>query len=352
MAKKSSPLPSALLLLLGTLPLLLGGCWPWEGPRPLPTPAPTNTPPKVEEATQQSPPVEGRLLYAREGHIWLRTGTTAHRLTEDLAATQPCWSPDGTQIVFVVKGEGYSDIWVMDAQGNNPHAVTNNQSPHPPHTRQAVYSSYWAFQPQWIPPDGEWIGYISHGTPQSMSGVMSVWRIRPDGSEEHRYLALNGQIESPTWSPDGQVLALAYYPYRQEAQLHYLDPDTGSVLLLGEDEDGVARYDPAWSPDGNWIAYAARKNGRTDLWVMPSPLNPLYEQDPTPVRLTEQGQARAPAWSPTGRQIAFIAGEKDTFDLWLLTLDLPPGGPPRPVKSERLSAGVLLDATARPCWAP
>ena len=343
-----------LLCMLVTVASTVGGCRLWTTPAPPPeTPPPTATPPQVEEASKHSPSVEGRLLYARAGNIWLRSETTSQRLTEGVWATQPCWSPDGRQIVFVVRGDKYSDLWIMDADGKNVHPITSNASESPGYTLESAYSSFWAFQPQWAPAAaGEWITFISHGRPESSSSNMSIWQIQPDGSNEQRYLPRNGQTETPTWSPDGQLLAFTSMPYQTGPQLRYYDPTSGNVMELGPDVEGIERYDPAWSPDGAWIAYAARQGRQTDLWLMPSPLNPFFFGDWSPLRLTERGSARSPAWSPTGRQIAFIAGENDSFDLWLLNLDLVPGQPPKPAREEKLTSGLQVDATARPNWAP
>jgi len=338
--------------LLVTITLAAGGCWPWED-RSLPqTPAPTASPPKVEDAGHSSPSVQGRLLYARAGNIWLRSGTSAERLTEGIWATQPCWSPDGRQITFVVKEEGYSDIWIMAADASNQYAVTANSAQANPGTFSFAHHSYWAFQPQWIPPSGEWIGYVSHIQPIRLTTPMSIWLIRPDGTGEYQHLYWgDAHIESPVWSPDGESLAFTLHTVSNGAQLRYLDVN-GNRLPLGEDVAGIERYDPAWSPDGDWIAYAARQGGRTDLWLMPSPQNPLYEAEWSPLRLTQRGTARGPAWSPTGRQIAFVAEENDSFDLWLLNLDLTTGAYPGPAREEKLTNGANVDATARPSWAP
>ncbi len=341
-----------LLLLLLATALSAGGCWLWEPlPSPQQTPAPTPTPPTVQEAGVSSPSITGRLLYAAAGHIWLRTGTTARRLTEETTGTQPAWSPDGRQIAFVVRGEYYSDIWVMAADGGDAHAITNFRSAAGEYSFEAVHGSYWAAQPQWIPPGGLWISFISHGSPDFKSSVLSIWIMHPDGAERRRYLGLSQNIESPVWSPDGEWLAFTLFMSGRPPQLRTMDPD-GNIRALGPDSEGIARYDPAWSPDGLWIAYAAREGeqGPTDLWLMPSPLNTLYDSEWTPIRLTTMGQARNPAWSPDGRQIAFIAAEKQSFDLWLLNLDLGGDWPQSTGKAERLTDGGNVDATSRPSW--
>lgn len=342
------------VLLLG-LSALNGGCWLWEEPAlPDQTPAATPTPPQQEEAGPSSPAIAGRLLYTSAGHIWLRTGTTARRLTTQAGCTQPAWSPDGTRIAFVVRGAYYSDIWMMDADGSNAYPITDNRSDAAEQSYEAVHTSFWAFQPQWIPPDAIWLSFVSHSSPDYLSSLMAVWIMHADdGGEMKRWLGLSQHIESPVWSPDGETLAFTLHLYEYGAQLRYMDA-AGNVYALGEDSKEVQRYDPLWSPDGLWIAYAARQVGpeTNDLWLMPSPLNPLYEGEWAPVRLTQMGTARGPAWSPDGTQIAFVAAENGAFDVWLLDLDTS-GAVPRPAGSpERLTNGGDVDATARPSWAP
>ncbi len=329
---------------------LTAGCRSGEGPITPRSRSPVTTLPKVTEQPHR-PSVSGRLLYACQGYIWLYTGTTARRLSGLTPSSQPAWSPDGKQIAFVVRGEGHSDIWVMESDGTNPHPVTANRSTYPEQSYEAAHTSYWAFQPQWIP-KGDWIGYISHNEPRQLSSILSVWRIRPDGSEEQPYLALGGFIENPVWSPDGRYMAFTFFSYKHGAQLRYLDLDTGNVLRLGEEVEGIERYDPAWSPDGQWIAYAARQGDETRIWVMPSPANPLYREEWSPCPLSSQRAARSPTWSPDGKQIAFIAAQDGSFDLWLLTLEVDSGGFPRPAGEERLTYGAQVDATSRPSWAP
>ncbi|MBI1189602.1 MAG: peptidase S41 [Tepidisphaera sp.] len=43
--------------------------------------------------------------------------------------------------------------------------------------------------------------------------------------------------------------------------------------------DGVAERDPAWSPDGAWIAYFSDETGENELWVRPSDAKPAESKD-------------------------------------------------------------------------
>jgi dipeptidyl aminopeptidase/acylaminoacyl peptidase len=71
---------------------------------------------------------------------------------------------------------------------------------------------------------------------------------------------------------------------------------------------------PAWSPDGQRIAYSSIDDSTTDIWVMQA--NGTY-----PVKLTNGGRNRKPAWSPDGRKIAFVSNRSGTNDIWIMNAD-------------------------------
>ena len=72
---------------------------------------------------------------------------------------------------------------------------------------------------------------------------------------------------------------------------------------------------PAWSPDGERIAFQADRSGaQFDLWVMDA-------GGSAQVRLTENvNEDRNPAWSPDGAYLAFDSDRAGEFDIWMLPL--------------------------------
>src|SRR5262245_32107651 len=60
---------------------------------------------------------------------------------------------------------------------------------------------------------------------------------------------------------------------------------------------------PAISPDGQYVAYTARADGKSAIWI-----RPIGEFQARPLAGTENGTS--PFWSPDSRYIAFIAAEK------------------------------------------
>jgi Tol biopolymer transport system component len=117
----------------------------------------------------------------------------------------------------------------------------------------------------------------------------------------------------------------------------------GKVQVTG---DGEQNIEPAWSPDGKWIAYhSVAKNG---IWLIPASGGP-------PRQLTAFGSE--PSWSPDGRQVAFCSAEPISFT-WA---DLPGvAGEPR-VWTVAADGSQLRQVTApnqppgqhmMPSWSP
>ncbi len=76
------------------------------------------------------------------------------KIISNIRANNPDWSPDGKQIVFSshpVIGKHGSNIWIMDADGNNPHELL----PLPPAGASNIHRMY----PKWSP-DGKRILYF------------------------------------------------------------------------------------------------------------------------------------------------------------------------------------------------
>jgi Tol biopolymer transport system component len=92
------------------------------------------------------------------------------------------------------------------------------------------------------------------------------WLINIDGTKQRRVLPY--QLGTPAWSPDGNWIA-----FSQNGQIFKM-PFNGSVFdassivqLTFEDRNSF----PSWSPDGEWIAYESNKNSPTGgsyIWKM------------------------------------------------------------------------------------
>jgi TolB protein len=54
-------------------------------------------------------------------------GSDLHALTSNQGENwSPSWSPDGAYLVFQTNRDGNWEIYLMNADGSNPHNLTNN----------------------------------------------------------------------------------------------------------------------------------------------------------------------------------------------------------------------------------
>lgn len=104
----------------------------------------------------------------------------------------------------------------------------------------------------------------------------------------------------PALSPHGRFLAFRgyYKPFNEGSYaLYVLNLRDGKFRRVTESVAG----DPAWSPDGKWIAFD--DGGGGEIWK-------VRASGGKPIRLTHRrGNAMGdahPTWSPNGRQIAFV----------------------------------------------
>jgi Tol biopolymer transport system component len=198
-------------------------------------------------------------------------GTGATTLTSNPGDDiYPSWSPDRTRIAFLSSRTQGDGVYVMDADGNNQRLAF----------RPPFGLAYTSAEPAWAP-DQEWLAYGDGG---------SVNRIRLDGTELRRV----GDGDAPSWSPDGQRIAFTWNGGIMVANTD--GSDRRSVVALG--------VDPAWSPDGRRIAYATGRYAASFIYTV--------NVDGTDRRrvTTEMAESPgttdlSPAWSRDGEWIAF-----------------------------------------------
>ncbi len=148
-----------------------------------------------------------------------------------------------------------------------------------------------------------------------------------------------------SFSPDGKSFVYCSNRSGQfEIYRRLVASSTGEIQVTG---DGKQNIEPAWSPDGKWIAYhSVAQHG---IWLVPV-------AGGSPRRLTAFGSA--PAWSPDGSQIAFRSSEPFSFawndlggaggwqsTIWTVAAD---GSQLRQVTDSRNPAGQH----AMPTWSP
>jgi Tol biopolymer transport system component len=120
------------------------------------------------------------------------------------------------------------------------------------------------------------------------------------------------------------------------------DGDGESRLTEGETGDPSSprqlffEVEPAWSPDGTRIAFASKRSGTFDLYVVDATGEGMR-------RLTSTRTDDAhPSWSPDGRRIAFARGNPSAIHV----IDADGGN------ARRVTSAVPGAAEIEPAWSP
>ena len=210
-------------------------------------------------------------------------------LTNDpIAAKQPRWSPDGSQLLYFRKGaDGNLRLMVMNADGTNVREIPGthqtadfNPADWSPDGSLILYTSFQDGLPilATLPVAGGRTHFLNKGSgsPQvggawspdgssiaftrGVGSVFQVWGMNADGSGEHLLAALPDfqNAEAPAWSPDGSKIAFigtVNGVYGSGGTLFVLDVATGDIteVLRGTATGRRHENRPNWLPDGNTV---------------------------------------------------------------------------------------------------
>lgn len=176
-----------------------------------------------------------------------------------------------------------------------------------------------------------------------------IYSIQPDGTEMSAVpINLEGSALKPAWSPDGQRLAFVSDSGRGD-ELWLMDLNNLDLVQLSEHSSASQRDGPpAWSPDGQRIAIDLDNGVGREIYVMDLDGSNIRQvtshEDVDWVSLAPlpPSPVEYPAWSPDGKHIAFGSFRNGNFDVYVV----------------RSNGGELRQLTHddahdfRPAWSP
>lgn len=247
-----------------------------------------------------------------------------------------------TKIYYVNGRPGAKEIWVMDYDGANQHALTHlgtiSISPRiSPDNSRLAFSSLGreGFQirmyslllnrmvtfpiaggtnlsPAWSA-TGTQLAYSS-----SRSGDPEIWVSDANGGGARRVTSFRGPDVSPVWNPKTGS-QIAWISGRTGLpQLYIMDADGAGVTRL---TDGGYATSPSWSPNGQFLTFAWDRKygpgapGGQDIYVMEIASKRW-------IQLThDAGRCDFPSWSPDGRHIVFASNSGGRWEIWSMLAD-------------------------------
>ncbi|HEX5836926.1 MAG TPA: protein kinase [Anaerolineales bacterium] len=218
------------------------------------------------------------------------------------------------QIAFASARSGVAQIYVSNFDGTNLIQVTQIES--------------GACQPSWSP-DGSQLVFISPCLRRadfqeaSYSSDTSLFLINADGTGFRQLTNVPGADFEPAWSPDGERIAFTSIRDGSK-QIYLLDVDSLAVTRLTDLDPNNENSQPAWSFDGRQIAYMMKRVGTYQLWVM-------SDTGQDNVQVVRSGQSLwdySPAWSADGKLILFSQRRGDSTNPrpWLMSVQVENGG--------------------------
>ena len=205
----------------------------------------------------------------------------------------PSWSPDGKSI-------SYTQFLGTGMFMNSAHLVLKGD-------RTAISKSddTFPFAAAWLTPS-ELIyaanGHIVHldaaaGTETLIPFTAGIQSIRPEYVHKHYDFdsaspRLAKGILAPALSPDGKQVAFIALN-----QLWLMEIGKTPRQIT---HDAYYKQGPAWSPDGESLAYVSDKGGSENIYLLNLPTGAEK-----PLSLSKDSAQIFPAWSPDGKRIAF-----------------------------------------------
>jgi serine/threonine protein kinase len=192
-------------------------------------------------------------------------------------------APDGQKVAFTLTDpqEGSQNIWIYDLVRHLRTRLT--------------FEPASAQNPVWSP-DGKQIVFTSN-----RMGALHLYAIPVTGVGQPDLFMPSDQLDYATsWSFDGRYIALGRIPVGKGNPAIWILPTFGDKKPYRLLNSQFNEFDPAFSPDGRWLAFRSTETGPGEVYIVPFP-------SPSAKWQVSTGGGSSPRWSPDGKDLYYIA---------------------------------------------
>lgn len=268
---------------------------------------------------------------------------------------------DGTRMVYYLGNRsGYSNLYGVEVDSSyapqaEPRIVVEGE-------RNDRFEAFHLFESRMdVSQDGR-LAFVTKSGGQDVVHILDL-----ETGEVGATLRFEDQvaISSPHWNPDGDQLVFSAIDESGFSDLFVYDFEASSLVAITD--DAYDDLDPAWSPDGRFVAFTSDrtslgKEGAYNLFT--------YDFETGRVEYITYGHQKdfSPSWSPDGNAIAYTSavqaedGRYSSQNIWVADVSERLGAPPSvasisgaldptPVTSRRLDRIThLAGAAYDPVW--
>jgi dipeptidyl aminopeptidase/acylaminoacyl peptidase len=312
-------------------------------------------------------------------NIWLApvAGGEPRQLTSGGRDLHARWSPDGKWLAFLSTRDGTAQVWLISLEGGEATKLTNLST--------GADNVMWS-------PDGKWLAFTSEVFPDCRDDACNEkrdaerekskvkaraydallyrhWDAWEDGKRSHLFVisvaggtprdltagadydvppVQRGSGEDLAWSPDSKELCFTAVTDPVEAistngDLFVVPAGGGEIKKITT--NGGFDGNPAYSPDGRWIAYhsQARAGFEADLWRLV-----LYDRQSGKHTVANEKFDRSVEnilWSPDSKTIYFAAEDQTVKPIYSVVA--APGAEPKQIVKDTYTSEVGLSRDGR-----